>query len=110
MGGATFLPKFSQGRLLAVNKARPYAVWRGKRTGLKTDHYRNSEKERRLEVVATYGAGKLHALQGNGMEAGGAGGWGGRRRGGAVRLRDVIARVAGEGAGGNSERVGPLRF
>src|SRR5260370_17891275 len=110
MGGATFLPKFSQGRLLAVNKARPYAVWRGKRTGLKTGHYRNSEKERRLEVVATYGAGKLHALQGNGMEAGGARGWGGRPRGGAVRLRGGRSRVAGDGAGAKSGAVRAMRF
>src|SRR5260370_39277645 len=110
MGGATFRPQFSQGRLLAVNKARPYAVSGGQRIGLKTDHYRNSEKERRLEVVATYGAGKLHALQGNGMEAGGAGGWGGRPRGGAVRLRDGRSRVAGDGAGANSEAGRALRF
>src|SRR5260370_1194073 len=58
MGGATFLPQFSQGRLLAVNKARPYAVWRGKRTGLKTDHYRNSEKG--LLFMGPSGVGKTH--------------------------------------------------
>jgi len=35
-----FLPQFSQCRILAVYRTRPYAVWRGKRTGLKTGHYR----------------------------------------------------------------------
>ncbi len=56
------------------------------------------------------GAGKLHALQGDGMEAGAAGGWGGGPGGGGVRLRDGGARVAGDGARADPETLRALRF
>src|SRR5713101_1919652 len=57
-----------------------------------------------------HGSGELHALQGDGMEAGAARGWRGGPRGGGVRLWNGAPRVAGDGACADSQALRALRF
>src|SRR5260370_40798483 len=61
---------------------------------------KNAE-DRPLHRQTHYGAGKLHALQGDGMEAGAASGWRGGRSGGGPRVGGWEAGGArgGEGEG-----------
>src|SRR5260370_4050535 len=70
---------------------------------------KNAE-DRPLHRQTHYGAGKLHALQGDGMEAGAASGWRGGQSGGGLRLRDGKACVARDGARKNPEALRALRF
>src|SRR5260370_29671059 len=80
-------------------------------TGRETGRYEEGRaKARPLHRRTHYGAGKLHAMQGDGMEAGAARRWRGGQSSGGLRLRDGEACVARNGARKNPEALQALRF
>lgn len=63
-----------------------------------------AEEERGL-YKAGYGARELHLVQGNGMEAGAAGGWRGRPSRPTVRLRHAGTLRSRAGAGAHPQAL-----